>query len=251
MPKPKNFNISEFLDDAAANVVPQKNYESPKNTEVAEEPVSPQHPSPAASQSQPTEQGVMTQPNTSMPQSSLTQSVVQGTPVAPPNAYGQAQVNIPTPPPSPQQLPFPTNEFPGQAYYGQMQAQPTMPSTYPYGQPATGYPQAQPAYPVMPNGYMPAAAYPTPQPAEASKGQRGRKKSMRTIPRQNGKVVYLEIEADAALARISVLERVDKQDIIRTALDEFLKNHYDGSNLDASGSELLTAYIQKTTEFQE
>lgn len=84
--------------------------------------------------------------------------------------------------------------------------------------------------------------------AEEIKPQRGRKKSLRTIPRQNGKVVFFEIEADAALARISVLQRVDKQDIIRTALDEFLKNHYDGNNLDAKGSQLLTDYIQKTTE---
>lgn len=83
---------------------------------------------------------------------------------------------------------------------------------------------------------------------EEIKPQRGRKKSLRTIPRQNGKVVFFEIEADAALARISVLQRVDKQDIIRTALDEFLKNHYDGNNLDAKGSQLLTEYIQKTTE---
>lgn len=85
---------------------------------------------------------------------------------------------------------------------------------------------------------------------EEPKGQRGRKKSLRTIPRQNGKVVFLEVEADAALARISVLQRVDKQDIIRTALDEFLRNHYDGINLDAKGSQMLTDYIQKTTEWE-
>lgn len=85
---------------------------------------------------------------------------------------------------------------------------------------------------------------------EQQKGQRGRKKSLRTIPRQNGKVVFLEVEADVAIARISVLQRVDKQDIIRTALDEFLKNHYDGQNLDAKGCQLLTDYIQKTTQFE-
>ncbi len=85
---------------------------------------------------------------------------------------------------------------------------------------------------------------------EQTKGQRGRKKSLRTIPRQNGKVVFLEVEADAAIARISVLQRVDKQDIIRTALDEFLKKHYDGSDLDTEGSQLLTQYIQKTTQME-
>ena len=82
------------------------------------------------------------------------------------------------------------------------------------------------------------------------KGQRGRRKSLRTIPRQNGKVVFLEVEADAALARISVLQRVDKQDIIRTALDAFLTQHYDGVNLDAKGSQMLTDYIQKTTQME-
>lgn len=86
--------------------------------------------------------------------------------------------------------------------------------------------------------------------AEEIKPQRGRKKSLRTIPRQNGKVVFLEVEADAAIARISVLQRVDKQDIIRTALDEFLKKHYDGSDLDTEGSQLLTQYIQKTTQIE-
>ena len=85
---------------------------------------------------------------------------------------------------------------------------------------------------------------------EESKGQRGRRKSLRTIPRQNGKVVFLEVEADAALARISVLQRVDKQDIIRTALDAFLAQHYDGMNLDAKGSQMLTDYIQKTTQME-
>ena len=85
---------------------------------------------------------------------------------------------------------------------------------------------------------------------EENKGQRGRRKSLRTIPRQNGKVVFLEVEADAALARISVLQRVDKQDIIRTALDAFLAQHYDGMNLDAKGSQMLTDYIQKTTQME-
>jgi len=81
--------------------------------------------------------------------------------------------------------------------------------------------------------------------------QRGRKKSLRTIPRENGKVVFLEVEADAAIARISVLQRVDKQDIIRTALDEFLKNHYDGRDLDAEGAKLITDYIIRTTKQEE
>ena len=83
---------------------------------------------------------------------------------------------------------------------------------------------------------------------ESAKSNRGRKKSLRTIPRQNGKVVFLEVEADAALARISILQRVDKQDIIRTALDEFLKTHYDGNDIDAIGAKMLTDYIKRTTE---
>lgn len=81
-----------------------------------------------------------------------------------------------------------------------------------------------------------------------NKPQRGRRKSLRTIPRENGKVVFLEVEADAAVARISVLERVDKQDIIRTALDEFLANHFDGRDLDREGSRLILDYILRTTK---
>ena len=100
------------------------------------------------------------------------------------------------------------------------------------------------------NAHSAVAAPPAEEKKGESKGQRGRRKSLRTIPRQNGKVVFLEVEADAALARISVLQRVDKQDIIRTALDAFLAQHYDGMNLDAKGSQMLTDYIQKTTQME-
>lgn len=154
----------------------------------------------------------------------------------------------------------------------QFYQQPTMGSGYymPNGQPImpgdiqngmlvmqNGQPMMQSGQAMMVNGqpmmqsgqvFYPGYTQGSPIQENGPKGQRGRKKSLRTIPRQNGKVVFLEVEADAALARISILERVDKQDIIRTALDEFLKLHYDGSDLDAKGSQLLTEYIKKTTQ---
>lgn len=109
-----------------------------------------------------------------------------------------------------------------------------------------GYEQPKPKNQPVPIATVAQPQVQTPTIPEV-KPQRGRKKSLRTIPRENGKVVFLEVEADAAVARISVLERVDKQDIIRTALDEFLANHFDGRDLDREGSRLILDYILRTT----
>lgn len=89
------------------------------------------------------------------------------------------------------------------------------------------------------------------QPEMMQKGKRGRKKSLRTIERVNGKIVFLEKETDANLSRISTLERFDKQDIIRTALHEWLEKHYDGMMLDQEGRVEILNYIQRTTTFEE
>ncbi len=81
-------------------------------------------------------------------------------------------------------------------------------------------------------------------------GKRGRPKSYRTIERVNGKIVYLEKETDGELARISILERFDKQDIIRTALHEWLNKHYNGTMLDQEGRSQIIEYIERTTSFE-
>jgi len=86
---------------------------------------------------------------------------------------------------------------------------------------------------------------------EQQKGKRGRKKSLRTIERVNGKIVFLEKGMDADLARLSTFERFDKQDIIRTALFQWLQQHFDGMMLDDAGRREVIAYIQKTTTFED
>lgn len=93
---------------------------------------------------------------------------------------------------------------------------------------------------------------PIQQPSEnPAKGKRGRKKSLRTIERINGKIVFLEKETDADLSRISTLERFDKQDIIRTALYQWLQKHYDGNMLDNEGRGEIIQYIARTTTFED
>lgn len=103
-------------------------------------------------------------------------------------------------------------------------------------------------------GMAQTAPQQTAMPSEPEKvapaGKRGRPKSYRTIERVNGKIVYLEKETDGELARISILERFDKQDIIRTALHKWLEAHYDGNMLDAEGRAEIIAYIQRTTSFE-
>lgn len=104
-------------------------------------------------------------------------------------------------------------------------------------------------------------AYPTEQegrgvskvaePEEPQKGKRGRKKSLRTIERVNGKIVFLEKSMDVDLAKLSTFERFDKQDIIRTALFQWLQQHFDGMMLDNDGRRQVIEYIQRTTTFED
>lgn len=85
---------------------------------------------------------------------------------------------------------------------------------------------------------------------ESQKSKRGRKKSLRTIERVNGKIVFLEKEMDANLARLSTFERFDKQDIIRTALYQWMEKHFDGMMLDNDGRREVIEYIQRTTTME-
>ena len=90
-----------------------------------------------------------------------------------------------------------------------------------------------------------------PKQEDPQKGKRGRKKSLRTIERVNGKIVFLEKEMDVDLARLSTFERFDKQDIIRTALFQWLQKHFDGMMLDNDGRRQVIEYIQRTTTFED
>lgn len=85
---------------------------------------------------------------------------------------------------------------------------------------------------------------------DTQKSKRGRRKSLRTIERVNGKIVYLEKEMDADLAKLSTFERFDKQDIIRTALFQWMNLHFDGMMLDDAGRREVIEYIQRTTTFE-
>lgn len=104
---------------------------------------------------------------------------------------------------------------------------------------------------ILANPNVATATVNTATATDQSKGKRGRKKSLRTIERVNGKIVFLEKETDANLSRISTLERFDKQDIIRTALHVWLEEHYDGMMLDQQGRAEIIQYIQRTTTFEE
>ena len=79
----------------------------------------------------------------------------------------------------------------------------------------------------------------------AKKARVGRRR--RTIQHTNGFTVYLE---DKHLDFFNNLGGFDKQDIARTAVDEFLKKHGDPETgyLDHEGMRLISDYVKRTTE---
>lgn len=70
-------------------------------------------------------------------------------------------------------------------------------------------------------------------------------KEKKPIPRTNGCTYYLSDEQIAFLARVKCFNGVDKQDIIRTALQEFIdKYHTDDSIcINAGGVEAVAKHI--------
>lgn len=81
--------------------------------------------------------------------------------------------------------------------------------------------------------------------SKPEKGKVGRKPRNRTIARTNGMSIYLEDRHRQLINRIGGF---DKQDIIRTALDEFLKIHYTNGNISERGRELIEKYVESTTD---
>jgi len=79
------------------------------------------------------------------------------------------------------------------------------------------------------------------------KGKVGRKPRNRTIARTNGMSIYLEEQHRYLLNRIGGF---DKQDILRTALDEFFKIHCTNGNISERGRELIEKYVERTTDTQ-
>jgi len=66
------------------------------------------------------------------------------------------------------------------------------------------------------------------------------------IPRSNGRTLFLEPRRNDDLNIISLRNLVDKQDVIRTALDLFLDKYMKGDRLNEEGENLVRAYYKKT-----
>ena len=66
------------------------------------------------------------------------------------------------------------------------------------------------------------------------------------IPRKNGRTLYLEPRRNMDLSTISLRNAVDKQDVIRTALDVFLDTYMEGDCLNDEGERLVLEYYRRT-----
>lgn len=66
------------------------------------------------------------------------------------------------------------------------------------------------------------------------------------IKRTKGRTLYLEDRRNDDLNMINVRNLVDKQDVIRTALDLFLDKYMEGDCLSEEGERLVRAYYKRT-----
>ncbi len=82
--------------------------------------------------------------------------------------------------------------------------------------------------------------------AVAATVTRRRNKPESIIPRQNGKLLFLEWRHIEAIEQIHWTAKVDRQDVIRTAVDEFLDRYYNGERLSEEGQEKIRRYYDKT-----
>ena len=74
----------------------------------------------------------------------------------------------------------------------------------------------------------------------------GRKKDNSIIPRQNGKPIFFEERHNRAVEEIHWQCKVDRQDVVRTALNEFLKRYMAGEQILPEGAELIRQYVRDT-----
>ena len=74
----------------------------------------------------------------------------------------------------------------------------------------------------------------------------GRKKDNSIIPRQNGKLIFFEERHNKAVEEIHWQCKVDRQDVVRTALNEFLKRYMAGEVISPEGAELIRQYVRDT-----
>ncbi len=93
-------------------------------------------------------------------------------------------------------------------------------------------PSINPIGGVQENGHMPV------------KKRRARPESI--IPRQNGKLLFLEDRHNQCIEQIHWTSKVDRQDVIRTAVEDFLERYYDGERLNEEGEQKIKVYYDKT-----
>lgn len=79
---------------------------------------------------------------------------------------------------------------------------------------------------------------------EASKP--GRKKGVCKIPRKAGKLIFFEDRHNKAVEDIHWQCKVDRQDVVRTALNEFIKNYLVDDEITPEGAELIRQYYNDT-----
>lgn len=86
----------------------------------------------------------------------------------------------------------------------------------------------------------------TPQKEIQQDSTPGRKKSGCTIPRKNGKLIFFEDRHNKAVEDIHWQCKVDRQDVVRTALNEFLKKYMVGEGISPEGEEIIRNYYNET-----
>lgn len=87
----------------------------------------------------------------------------------------------------------------------------------------------------------------SPIPAVAVEPKKGRPFSGRTLQTRGGKQVAFDKEDDEALYLASYRTGHSQKDIIRTAVHEFLKVHYNGITLDEEAQRMIDEYVKITS----
>lgn len=91
----------------------------------------------------------------------------------------------------------------------------------------------------------------TPLPQETPTKFRGRKKVVRTIPKQNGKTLYFEEKTNQQLRQVAWNTQLDMQDIVRVAVNDFLNNFANGDKLNEEGRNKVIEYVKATSKVLE
>ncbi len=85
-----------------------------------------------------------------------------------------------------------------------------------------------------------------PEPVEQPQPARRKRAPQSIIPRQNGKLLFLEDRHNEAIEEIHWTSKVDRQDVIRAAVDDFITRHFNGERLDAEGEQIVRDYYNRT-----